>query len=531
MTDTAQQTNGPAKEDRFSAYLAKLNDLKAHNALREVTEREMLFEFIQLNHTRINEYPMLKTQQSSLTNMLCHRSTEQPGHEYIKKVQATFLILLNRFGKATELGDLEQIELARAHLSNTEALLIKCVQGVVYACSLTADNFEEIFIRYFGAEAVQHYNGFLESHEMDENFWKALIDFFILRRIDETYEEIIDNDRYSILKNAANILIRFQFDDVLAKLKHTSPDIKKTRVQTYFERNLKEYEYKRAQKFIFDYLKVAKRIFLRPDGTEDEVKYLSRIVGIDAVAKEFKDEMVSRLSGGQVTEEAATAVTVPDEPEGQESPPVKSDADARLEFLKQQILALAVGASIGVGIVREDFTKALGLYSPKEVDAIKAFIQYFDLPSLQKLLFYLLENSFVRSLSAKGEDEGGKVRVRVTRQRRTSDKIIESLFAEGMTKIRRKKIWVEDPSRPGLSLFIPRTKRELVEIIHAFRIETPLAAKLVQVWDAASFKVEIVLILDLVLISKATTNLKLRLSEILAKFGIGRNKAPTPMTA
>ena len=294
MTDTAQQTNGPAKEDRFSAYLAKLNDLKAHNALREVTEREMLFEFIQLNHTRINEYPMLKTQQSSLTNMLCHRSTEQPGHEYIKKVQATFLILLNRFGKATELGDLEQIELARAHLSNTEALLIKCVQGVVYACSLTADNFEEIFIRYFGAEAVQHYNGFLESHEMDENFWKALIDFFILRRIDETYEEIIDNDRYSILKNAANILIRFQFDDVLAKLKHTSPDIKKTRVQTYFERNLKEYEYKRAQKFIFDYLKVAKRIFLRPDGTEDEVKYLSRIVGIDAVAKEFKDEISAR---------------------------------------------------------------------------------------------------------------------------------------------------------------------------------------------------------------------------------------------
>jgi hypothetical protein len=525
MTEASGQASGPGREDRFSAYLSKLLDLKARNALREVTEREMLFEFIQLNHSRINEYPMLKTQQSSLINLLCHRSTEHPAHEYIKKVLATFLILLNRYGKAVEVADPGQIDLARSHLSNTEALLIKCIQGVVYSSSLTADNFEEIFIRYFGAEAIQHYNGFLESYEMDENFWRALIEFFILRRIGETYEEIIDNERYSILKNPANIVIRFQFDDVLAKLKHTAQDIKKTRVQTYFERNTKEYEYKRAQKFVFEFLKGVRRVFLGSDGTEDEVKYLSRIVGIDSAAMEFKDEMLSRLTGAPQSEEKAGGDPAPEVGE------VKDEAEARIEFQRQQILALAVGASLGVGIVRQDFTKALGVYSPKEMEAITALIRFFDIPSLQRLLFYLLENSFVRYLTAKGEEEGGKVRVRTARQRRTSDRIIEALAAEGLNKIRRKRLWIPDPSRAGMSLFIPRTRKELAELLITFQFEPPLAAKLIQIWDAAPFKVEIMLVLDLVLISKATTNLKLRLSEILAKFGIGPRTMPTPMTA
>lgn len=525
MTEPAVQADGTNKEGRFSAYLSKLLDLKARNALREVTEREMLFEFIQLNHSRINEYPMLKTQQSSLINLLCHRSTEHPAHEYIKKVLATFLILLNRYGKALEVADPEQTDLARSHLSNTEALLIKCVQGVVYSSSLTADNFEEIFIRYFGAEAVQHYNGFLESYEMDENFWRALIEFFILRRIGETYEEIIDNERYSILKNPANIVIRFQFDDVLAKLKHTSQEIKKTRVQSYFERNTREYEHKRAQKFVFEFLKGAKRVFLGPEGTEDEVRYLSRIVGIDSTALDFKDEMLARLAGGAPSEESPGGEKSAEDGGG------KTEAEAKIEFLRQQILSLAVGASLGVGLVRQDFTKALGIYTPKEMETISTLIRFFDIPSLQRLLFYLLENSFVRYLTAKGEDEGGKVRVRTARQRRTSDKIIEALAAEGLNKIRRKRLWIPDPSRQGMSLFIPRTRKELAELLITFQFEPPLAAKLIQIWDAAPFKVEIMLMLDLVLISKATTNLKLRLSEILAKFGIGPKTMPTPMTA
>lgn len=530
MSDSSDQSPSQSRETRFAAYLSKLNDLKEHNALREVTEREMLFEFIQLNHTRINEYPMLKTQQSSLINLLCHRSTEQPGHEYIKKLLGTFLILLNRYGKAQELGDAGQVEMVRAHLSNTEALLIKSIQGTVYACALTADNCEEIFIRYFGSEAVQHYNGFLESHEMDETFWKVLIDFFIVKRIEEAYEEIIDNDRFTILKNPANVIIRFQFDDVLAKLKQTTQEIQKTRVQNYFERNTREYEYKRAQKFLFEYLKMVRRAFLPPDGTEEDVKYLSRIVGIDAVAKEYKDEMLARLAANP------DAAGTPESP-SEEAAPDASDATAepqggetsRVDFLKQQILASAVGASIGMGIVREDFTKALGLFRPKELEAIKAMVRHFDLPSLQKILFYLLESYFVQLLTIKGEEEGSKVRVRVTRQRRTANTIIDSLQASGLNKIRRKKIWTDDPSRPGMSLFIPKTARELVEIIHLFNIERKLAEKLLQVWNAAPFKVEILLILDLVLISKATTNLKLRLSEILNKYGIGRGR-PGPVS-
>lgn len=489
------------RESRISGYLKKLKALKERSSLREVTERELLLEFIRINHSNINEFPMLKTQQNGIINLVCHRASGHPGAEYIKKIIAGFVSTLTRYEKATGAGDKEQAKQLLVDLGNTETLVIKCIQGVVYASSLTADNFEEVFIRHFGAESIDRYNKLLENNEMDEGFWRALIDTFVATPMKEAFQEMVANEKYTISKEKSLLIIRFNFDDVLERLKQTSQEIQKTRVQSYFERNFKEPEYRQTHKLVKQYLEEHKDIVAK-GGSEEDVSYISRLVCIDTVGLDYKDEALRRNEG-----------------EGQE--------EAQWTFLKEQVLASAAGAAISVDTVRDDFVRALRIFRPNEIEIIKTMVRYFDIGSLQRLLLYLLEAYFLQILTERAEGEGSKVRVRSVRQRRVSERLVNSLAESGLNKIRKNKLFGADRSKPGVLLFKPRTVRELRSIIQVLQIEPQLAARIGRVWEAASFKVDILIVLNLGLISRTTTNIKARLAEILGKFDIGLSK-PKP---
>ncbi|MGE4558123.1 MAG: hypothetical protein AB7D07_15045 [Desulfovibrionaceae bacterium] len=511
MTELAKplkKTELLSDDKRLDAYLKKLSALKERKSLREVVEREVLLEFITLNHSRINEFPLLTAQQQSIINMLTHRSKEHPGYGFIQKIIGNFLVLLNHYGKALATEDKESKDRLTAPLLNIEKLLIKCVQGVVYGAALLIDNFEEIVIRYFGAEAIKIFNEVVEHYELGAAFWREMLQRFVTDKVRDAYKEIIDNEQYAISSEQTRIVIRFSFDDVLGKLQSTSQQIEKTRVQGAFERNHADPEAVETVKLISDMLLASPNYLDRKDAPTEGVSFVSYIVCIDPVAQDYRDRARERMAKGQeVTplEDASNA----DNPE-----------DASYNFLVEQVLAVAFGAAISSDIIIGDFLRVLRDYHNCDADAVRSMVNHFGAEPLRKTFFYLLETAFQGHLREKAEEWAGKVQVASSKRRRNTVGEVDSLDAIGLNRIRRSRVWEHDPADQNMLLFRARQAKELVQTAKTLQMEEPLLLRTLQLWEAASFRVEFWLILNLKLIARTTKNIKGKVSEILSAFGV-----------
>lgn len=511
MTELSQPLKKTAllsDEKRLEAYLKKLSALKERKSLREVVEREVLLEFITLNHTRINEFPLLTNQQQSVIHLLTHRSKEHPGYEFIQKMIGNFLVLLNHYGKALSTEDKESQERLLVPLLNTEKLLIKCVQGVVYGTALLTDNFEEIVIRYFGAEAVKTFNEVVEHYELGVVFWREMLDRFITRQITEAYDDIIEQERYALSSEQKRIVIRFAFDDVLAKLQSTDQGIEKTRVQSAYERNRTEPESSETVKAVYDMLHSSPNYLDRKHTSTEDMRFISHLACIDPACQEYRDSARERAAKGQ-------EVAPMEDPDHQ-----AEREEAGYKFLVEQVMALAFGATISVDIIKSDFLRVVRDYHTCDMDTVRTYVDHFGIDPLRRTFFYLLESAFLDHLRRKSEEWGGKVSVATSRRRRSSVQAVNALAEAGLNRIRKGRIWEPDPSDESMLLFRARTAKELVETARTMQFEEQLLRRILHLWESAPFKVEFWLIINLQLIAKATKNVKGKLSEILSAFGV-----------
>ena len=494
---------------RIAAYADKLSQLKARSALREVMERELLLEFIRANRGTINEYPLLETQQNTIINLLCQRSGDHPAYEYVRKLTGSFIALLAHYSRAKEGTEAERTEQLRVQLDNTEALLIKCLQGVVYALGLITDNFEELVLRHFGAQGLDKYNGLIQQMELDQNFWRAFIERFVASQVKAAYEDIQANERYSLTREGQQLFIRYAFDDILARLNPTSATIEKTRIQAAFERSGADPEIQKTQKVVLTCLN--KGLSFLPEGvlSRADVEFVARIVCIDEATRDLRDRYLEHLWAARNQNGA-----------GGEAPAGGQKDPRALQFLVDQAVAEGVGAVIAVGVTRENFAQALNAFAPAATESIKALMGAFDFDSLERVLFYLLENQFLHLLRDLAAPEGSKVVVRSLRLRRTTQPEVDGLFDKGLTKIRKAKIWTQDPARPDMLVFRQRTGRELAATLTLLQMEETLSLAVLALWEAAGLKIEAVAQVDLEMVSRTTTNMRVRLAEILGRFGI-----------
>jgi len=116
--------------------------------------------------------------------------------------------------------------------------------------------------------------------------------------------------------------------------------------------------------------------------------------------------------------------------------------------------------------------------------------------------------------------EGGKIQVRSGRARRVAEETVDGL--KGMSKIRKKQLFANDVTREGTLLFKPKTVKQLVGTMDMLSLEPELQGALKDLWTKAIFRVDIMVLLNLELIAKTTTNLRVRLTEILEKYGISQ---------
>lgn len=519
-----EPSQGPPPDERLAAYVACLAATKDRRAVREVVEREVLLCLIRTNSDRINEYPLLETQQRSIIEIVAARGAVDPLHGHIRKLVGEFVALLGQYAKPGG-GDSSQL---RTRLVNTETQLLKCVQGVVYTTALCTDNFIETLVRAYGEEALGPSDAVTESTELDEQYWRKHFEHFVVRMVDEAYDAIMTQEAFTLSKERSLLVIRYPFDALLERLCRTPKPLDKTRVQTLFEFETRDFASRKARKLVHDILQ---GMAARPDYpfASGDIDFISQIVCIDPAAKEMEKLQTLLLSGGLTGDATGGA---PGDAPGTESgapsspvapaPPAPEVNAEQVQFLREQVVGMACSVAITLNLLREDFLRALDGFSPKETAIVRRTLGDFSLPCLGRALQSLLEFQFVTLLRRRAGEDMGKIHIRTRKERRTSVAAVETLFDSGLTRIRRNKLWQPDPGRTSMLLFRPQTATDLESLLHLLQIEPQLAREIGSLWTDASYRVEFALYISLDLLSRSTTNLNQRLAELLSRFGITR---------
>ncbi|WP_231116979.1 hypothetical protein [Pseudodesulfovibrio alkaliphilus] len=509
MSASSSESGSPQldKNQRLAAYQQKLRILKERSALREVMERDLLLEFIRVNHGNISEYPLLKAQQASVIELLCARAGH-PGYEYIHKQIAGFIVQLGHYEKAVRAGDTGRADELRTGLVNTESMLIKCVQGIVYAMALITDNFEEIVLRYFGKDALREYSALIEQHELDERFWRAFVQQFIAKRVADAHGAILAGERFTVTKEKSFLVIRFLFDDILAGLNPTNQVIEKTRIQKSFIASRTEFEGRRRVKLLQSVLsRGVSELSQAADIGDGEILQAARVTCIDPVSeifeKLYEKRALARASG-----------------EGSIGEDERRQEQTEFRFLLDQVVAVGLGAAIAIGRTSDHFYHALAEFVPDQIEAIRPLAKDFSIPTLEKLLFFLLENHTVHILAETGREEGGKIQVRSGRARRVSVAAVDGL--PGMSKIRKAQLFANDATRQGTLLFKLKTGKQLVAAMDMLNLESELKESIASLWGKALFRVDIMVLINLEQVARTTTNLKAKLAGILQKYGVAK---------
>jgi len=513
MSVPPPESNGlrPKPEQRLTEYQDKLRALKDRSALREVMERELLLKFIEINKPAINEYPLLKAQQQSVVELLCARSGH-PGYEFIHKHIANFIVLLAHYGKAVQVGEKDRAVELQASLVNTETILIKCVQGIVYAMALITDNFEEIVLRYFGQGALKQYSSLIEKFELDDNFWKAFVEQFVSTRVEEAHKEILEGGKYDISKERNFLVIRFLFDDILSKLNPTTQKIDRTRIQKSYAEGIETEAGVRQSTLLRSVLiKGLSNLSKAKDITQNEFVQASHIICMDNAGPDFAAAYAKRVQESQAAKEG----------EAPDPETIKKD-QIQFKFLMDQAIAVGLGAVIAIGRTSDHFYKAMEGFVPDQIEGIRPLARDFSIPILERILYFLLENHTIHMLQETGRAEGGKIQVRSGRARRVPEDTVDSL--PGMSKIRKKQLFANDVTRQNTLLFKPKMAKQMASAMAVLSLEPELQKALTKLWKEAVFRVDIMVLLNLELITRTTTNLTVKLQEILTKYGVSPKK-------
>lgn len=506
QTPSAPPPGGPVKldrEQRLDAYLAKLDELKrANTTLREVLERELLLEFVRTNRANINEFPLLETQQQSVITVLTQRG-EHPAYDHIRRLTSSFITLLNQYRKLKDGKEAEHLDSIRGQISNHETLLIKTVQGVVYACGLITDNFEELVLRNLGKVGLHEYSELMREQPLGPDFWRTAMERFVTAPTDAAHAASLEGKAYRLGKEGRHLALAFPFDAVLGQLAPTLEGLDKTRIQTAFESNTSGPEGQATLKVVFACLKKGLDFMDEDVLPNDALVYNARVVCIDPGTADYRDRYLKRakaLKEGRVLSEEDTST---------------------FNFLNEQVVATGVGAVIGSAVTRNSLVQTLHGFLPEGMETIKHLTRDFSMASLQRLYMRLLEQKFLDILRQQTLDEQGKILLRAKRSRRVRAEDVAGLEDLNLNRIRRTKLWENDPAGEERLLFRARTARQLAALMAALQLEPELSAKIQELWTKATEKVELQALIDLAQLSRTTTNLRARLAEILAKFGIG----------
>jgi len=490
--------------ETLKLYIAELKKLRERKILKEVFEREMLLTFIKANMERIAEFPLLETEQNGVISILAQRAVDHPCQETFHSWLSSFLNTLNHYSKAldaNEGAESKETKELKTSLVNAESVLVQCVQGVVYAVGLAKDNSSHALVSALGVDTLAPLQELTKSVEADDAYWRAVLQRFVIERIEKAYEEIINEKRYGLRKDEALVLLRFHLDDVFRFSGAQPVEVERTRIQNSFEEVLQDEQGRKncacIQRFLLTALgdSVVKQLDDR-----QLLAHAAQIVSMDSLA----GRLCAYIQGEPPEDDLA---------EGE----LPSD---RRKFLQEQALAMAVGAIMATSIIKQDILRSCKELGAAELRQVAETLGSLERLRMQPAVTVLYELYFMHHLRQQAEEDSGKVQIRSQRVRRVSKEAVAPLSGEGLTRIRMKKLFGQDPDNADWLLFLPRTASELQKLVQFLQIEDELMRRLLQLWRDAALKVDILAAINLKQLARLTTNLPQRLGEILSRFGI-----------
>lgn len=496
---------------RIDSYLAALRRLKEISSpRREVLERELLLAVLQANRERLAESPSQEADQQHLTATIVSRAEPLPAHALYREWASQFLAVLNQYEVAVRTGAAAQAASLLDQLLNLESLLAKCLQGYIILSGLVRDDFNDVILKRFGESALADIDEISHAGFSDDHYWKALLERFVFGFIDKCFAEMLNKQQFKLSRDGSFVAVRFPLDAVLAELTGTDKEIDKTRLQATVEAARTDSVCLKAATAISALLPGLDRPLLPPRSARQDYDVLASIASMDPEAGLFVSVFVDGIP------------MPPDEDEqkGEEPAVTAQRTLARKEFLRNQLLAMATGAALALGITREDLGKAIQNFTAKEQEKILTLAGALEPASLGMAHTLMLEFALCRLLTEKTASEGAKVQVKCLRQRRASRADVAALAPAGFNRIRQKLFFDEDPSGPEWLFFKARTPQELAEATKLSNMEPQLTHGLLALWNKQEFKVEAVTLVNMTLVAKATQNVQAKLGEILGKLGV-----------
>ena len=170
-------------------------------------------------------------------------------------------------------------------------------------------------------------------------------------KVAEAHKEILEGEKFDISKERTFLVIRFLFDDILAKLNPTDQKIDKTRIQQCYVTSRTEEDGIKRSKLVQGVL--AKRLSALPQFkqfTAGELLQAARVTCIDAIGEEFAKRYAERLAGAK-------------DGQDRDSEEVKKEQES-FKFVLDQLTGLGVGASIAFGVDGRSFFQGHGGICP-----------------------------------------------------------------------------------------------------------------------------------------------------------------------
>ncbi|GFK95488.1 hypothetical protein NNJEOMEG_03353 [Fundidesulfovibrio magnetotacticus] len=499
---------------RFDSYLTVLRRLKESGARREVLEREVLLAVLTANRERLSESPAQEADQQNLVHALCTRSEPHPAHAWHQEWMSQFLVDLNQYEVARRTGAREQADQLLPQLCVEESVLLKCLQGYIALSGLVRDEFNDMILLRFGETALSDIDELSQAGHSDDRYWKALLERFVFGFVKKGLGAMLAGDGFKVAREGAFVAVRFPLDGLLAQMPGTDKAIDKTRLQASFEAAKADPEARRAAQTLAGTLQNLSRPVLPPRSARADFEALAAVASLDPLAPRFAQVFADNAP---IEDSELPEVPSADNPERR-----AQLVEARREFLRTQLLAMAVGAALALGVAREDLGKAIHGFSAREQEKLLAVAGAFEPRNLAVAHGLMLEFALCGLLAAKVADEGAKVQFKTVRQRRIPAAGLEALAARGFNRIRQRLFFEEDPAAPGWFFFKARTGPELAEAIRLSNMEPALAQGLTDLWSAMDFKVELLALVNLGLVAKTTPNVQAKVGDILAKLGVVR---------
>lgn len=497
---------------RIESYLSTLRRLKETSARRDLLERELFLAVLLANDSRLLESPALDADRQNLTAAIAFRGEPHPAHAYYREWISRFLTALNQYEVATRTGADDQTPALAVEIVNAETLLAKCLQGYIILSGVVRDEFNDVLIMRFGESALADIDELTHAGYSDDRYWKALFDRFALGFVSRSYPELVSGESFRLSREGSFVAVRFPLDALTALMPGTDKEIDKTRLQHLFDATRSDPQQLKGAMAAAAMLAALETPLLPGRPARNDLELMGRVAAIDPLSKRFVEIFVD----GQPLGEGE----LPDVPDAGNPDRRAALVEARKEFLKDQLVAMAAGAALAMCNLREDLGKAVQEFSPREQEKLLAVAGSFDPAGLALAHTLMLEFSLCKLLADKVSDEGAKVQVKCAKHRRALRAEVEALAAKGFNRVRQKVYFEDDPSSDKWLLFKARSTQELADTLGLSNMDPFLTKAVTALWNRMEFKAEALVLVNMALVSKATQNVQAKLAEIFSKLGV-----------